>query len=65
MQGATDFHHQIADTLLPQADPVLHNAAALDTAIDVLDAQPTLVQRLVGSVLFSRQLLAVGVTWSA
>jgi hypothetical protein len=22
MQRTTDFHHQIADTLLPQADPV-------------------------------------------
>src|SRR5919108_5659125 len=51
MQGTAEFHHEIADTLLPQADPVLHNAAALDTAIDVLDAQPTLVERLVRPLL--------------
>src|SRR5262245_58430032 len=27
VQGTTEFHHQIADALLPQADPVFHNAA--------------------------------------
>ena len=37
VQGTTEFHHEIADALLPQTDPVFHNAAALDTAIDVLD----------------------------
>ncbi len=37
VQGTTEFHHQIADALLPQADPVFHNAAALDTAVDVLN----------------------------
>jgi hypothetical protein len=47
MQGAADFHHQIADTRLPQADPVFDDAAALDTAVDMLDPQPTLVQRLI------------------
>src|SRR5262245_14604230 len=60
MQGTAEFHHQIADTLLPQAEPVLHNAAALDTAIDVLDAQPSLVERLVRPLLRQRELLAAG-----
>src|SRR5437773_7657822 len=60
MQGTAEFHHEIADTLLPQADPVLHNTAALDTAIDVLDAQPTLVERLVGQVLLQGQLPTAG-----
>ena len=46
MQGTTDFHHQIANARLPQADPVLHDTTALDTAVDMLDPQPTLVQRL-------------------
>ena len=41
MQGTTEFHHEITDPLLPQADPVLHDATALDTAVDMLDAQPT------------------------
>jgi hypothetical protein len=65
MQGTAEFHHQIADTLLPQADPVLHNAAALHTAVDMLDPQPTLVERLVRQWLRQRELLAAGVSWSA
>jgi len=36
------------------------DATALHTAVDMLDPQPTLVQRLVGSVLLPRQLLAAG-----
>jgi hypothetical protein len=58
VQGTTYFHHEITDTLLPQADPVFHNATALDTAVDMLDAQPAVVQRLVGHVLLPCQLLA-------
>jgi len=58
MQSTADFHHQIADALLPQADPVFHNATALDTAVDMLDPQPTLVQHLVRHVLLPRELLA-------
>ena len=58
MQGTTEFHHQIADTLLPQADPVFHNATALNTAVDMLDPQPPLVQHLVRALLFTREFLA-------
>src|SRR2546425_8485266 len=36
------------------------DATALHTAVDMLDAQPTLVQCLVGSVLLPRQLLTAG-----
>ncbi len=60
MQGTTDFHHEITDALLPQADPVFRDAAALDATVDMLDPQPTVVQRLVGAVLLSRQLRATG-----
>src|SRR5215510_4323795 len=60
VQGTAEFHHQITDSLLPQADPILHDTAALDTAVDMLDPQPTLVERLVGTVLLRRQLLAAG-----
>src|SRR5262245_2249547 len=60
VQGATELYHQITDPLLPQVDPVLHNAAALDTAIDMLNAQPTLVERLVRALLLQRQLLPPG-----
>jgi hypothetical protein len=37
VQGTTAFHHQIADALLPQPDPVFDDATALDTAVDILD----------------------------
>jgi hypothetical protein len=30
VQGTAQFHHQIADALLPQADPVFDDAAARD-----------------------------------
>ena len=48
MQGTTDFHHQIADALLPQADPVFDDATALDTTIDMLNPQPAVGERLIG-----------------
>jgi len=60
VQGTAEFHHQITDPLLPQADPVLHDAAALDTAIDMLDPQPPLVERLVHPLVLPRELLAAG-----
>src|SRR5574341_260070 len=37
VQGTAEFHHQIADTLLPQTNAVLHDTTALDTAVDMLD----------------------------
>jgi hypothetical protein len=51
MQGTAQFHHQIADTLLPQAAPIFHNATTLDTAVDMRDPPPPLVERLVGQLL--------------
>jgi hypothetical protein len=51
VQSAADFHHQIADTLLPQAKPVFDDTTTLDTAVDMLDAQPAVVQGLVGQLL--------------
>jgi hypothetical protein len=60
MQGATDLHHEIADALLPQAHPVFHNATPLDTAVDMLNPQPPLVEHLVGQVLLQGQLCTAG-----
>ena len=37
MQGAAEFHHQVTDALLPQANPVFHDATALDATVDMLD----------------------------
>ena len=58
VQGTTEFHHQIADTRLPQTDPVFDDATALDTTVDMLDPQPALGERLIRHVLLPRQLLA-------
>ncbi|HKF22676.1 MAG TPA: hypothetical protein VKE93_13990, partial [Candidatus Angelobacter sp.] len=60
VQGTAQFHHEITDPLLPQADPVFHNATPRDTAADMLDPEPTLVERLVGPFLLPCQLLAAG-----
>ena len=54
VERTTQFHHEITHALFPQADPVFDDATTLDTAVDMLDAQPTLVQRLVGLLLLSR-----------
>jgi hypothetical protein len=56
MQCTAEFHHESAHALLPEAEPVFDNATALDTALDMLNPQPTLVQSLVGSVLLPREL---------
>ena len=44
VQGTAEFHHHIADALLPQAEPVFDDATALHTAVDMLDPQPAIVQ---------------------
>jgi hypothetical protein len=58
MQGTTAVHHHIADTSLPQPEPVFHNPTALDTAVDVFDPSPPVVQGLVGELVLHRQSLA-------
>jgi len=60
VQGTAEFHHQITDPLLPQTDPVLHDATTLHTAVDMLDPQPPLMERLVGQVLLQSQLRTAG-----
>ena len=58
MQRTADFHHEIADALLPQTDPVFDDATTLHTAVHMLDPQPTAVQRVVGHLLLPRERLA-------
>ena len=60
MERTAEFHHEIADALLPQPDAVFHNATALHATVDMLDAQPAMVQGLVSSLLLPCQLLAAG-----
>ena len=57
MQGTADLHHQIADTLLPQAAPVFDDATALHATVDMFDPQPALVQGLIRPLLRQRSLL--------
>src|SRR6266436_2317935 len=57
MQGTADLHHHIADALLPEADPIFHNATALHATVDMLDPQPTLVQCLVRPLLLQGEIL--------
>jgi hypothetical protein len=60
MQCTAQFHHEIPDALLPQPDPIFHNATALHTAVDMFDPQSAMVQPLVRHVLLPRELLAAG-----
>ena len=60
VQGTAELHHEIADALFPQADPVFHNATTLDAAVDMLDPEPPLVERLVRPLLLLHQLPAAG-----
>src|SRR4029077_12566176 len=60
VQGTAELHHEIADALLPQPDPVFHNATTLDAAVDMLDPQPPLVEHLVGQVLLQGELRTAG-----
>jgi hypothetical protein len=57
MEGTAEVPHQIVDTHLPEAASVFDAATALDTARDMVDPQPTLVQFLVRHVLLPRELL--------
>jgi hypothetical protein len=57
VQGTEQFHHEIADALLPQAAPVFDAATALDTVIAMVDPQLTLVALLAHHVLLPRELL--------
>src|SRR5215831_19375854 len=57
VQGTAELHHEIADALLPQADPVFHNATMLHTAVAMLNPQSAMVERLVGQLLLQGQVL--------
>jgi hypothetical protein len=60
MQSTTDLHHQIADALLPQTNPVFHDATTLHTAVDMLNPQSAVVERLVGPLLLQGEIRTAG-----
>jgi hypothetical protein len=55
MQRTADFHEQIADARLPQAAGVVDDAAALDAAVDVLDAHTSAGDAPIGGFLRPRE----------
>jgi hypothetical protein len=57
MEGTAEVPPPSAAAHLPEAASVFDAATALDTAMDMLDPQPTLVELLVRHVLFPRALL--------
>jgi hypothetical protein len=55
MQSTADFHHQVTNTRLPEAEGIVDDATALDAAIDVLDAHaPTGDASIRGFLLASK-----------
>ena len=57
MQGTAEVPHQSADVHLPEAAAVCDAATALDTARNMADPQPTLVEILGSHVLLTREFL--------
>jgi hypothetical protein len=51
MQRTADFHDQVADARLPEPAGVVDNPAALDAAIDVLDAHAATCNAPIGGFL--------------
>ena len=57
MEGTAEVPHPIADVHLPEAAAVFDAATALDTAMDMVAPQPTLVELVVRHVRLPRALL--------
>ena len=56
-EGTAEVPYQIAAAYLPEAASVLDAATALDTTLDMVAPQPTLMEFLVRHVLLPRALL--------
>ena len=57
MEGTAEVQHPIADAHLPEAAAVFDAAPALDTVMDMVAPQPTLVELLVRHVQLPREFL--------
>jgi hypothetical protein len=55
MQRTADFHDPIANARLPQAAGIVNDAAALDAAVDMLDAHPAARDATIGGFLRVRE----------
>ena len=58
MQGTAEVPHSIANAHRREAASVFDAATALDTALDMVDPPPRLVERLVRQVLLPREFLS-------
>jgi hypothetical protein len=58
MEGTAEVPHPVAAAHLPEAASLFDTATALDTAMDMVDPQPTLVELLVRHVLLPREFLS-------
>jgi hypothetical protein len=55
VEGAGNFHDQVTDTPAPEADTLLDHTTALDTTVDVFDANPPSGQGLISRFLLLAQ----------
>jgi hypothetical protein len=60
VQCTADFHDQVADARLAEAAGVVDHTAALDAAVDVLDADAATCNASIGGVLAAREGSAAG-----
>ena len=60
VQCTADFHDQVADARLSEAAGVVDNTAALDAAVDVLDADAATRDASIGGFLAAREGSAAG-----
>lgn len=56
MEGATDLHSVIAATFTQETADIFENAAACDTALDMLNVNTTMRTRTVGLFVLISQL---------
>jgi hypothetical protein len=60
VQCTADFHDQVADARLAEAAGVVDHTAALDAAVDVLDADAATCNASIGGFLAAREGSAAG-----
>jgi hypothetical protein len=60
MQRPADFHDQVAGAHLAEAAGIVDNTAALDTAVDVLDAHAATRDALMGGLVAAHESSASG-----
>jgi hypothetical protein len=60
VQGTTDLHDHIAETGLPQPEPIFHHATPLHTAVDMLNTAPAMMEARIGHLVLQSAFLTTG-----